>query len=122
MEVVARDPDVSSLGASVQSFATLLIENTPTLVKEKLGRWGVVDYKAIFSRAIALNVIFAEAPTRETLGAEFIRHYYRFADQIYTCHRSLVNQPAMPTIEFEFDLFASGEYSRMLEREWEERS
>lgn len=121
LEVVARDAGVRGFGLGIQNFATLLIDNTPPIVKEKLTRWGVVDYRAIFSRAIALNILFAEAPTRELLGGEFIRHYYRFADQVYQCHRSIVQPPVVANLDFEFDLFASGEYSRMLEREWEDQ-
>lgn len=120
LEVIGRDAEVRKLGLGIQNFATLLIDNTPPIVKDKLTRWGVVDYKAIFSRAIALNILFAEAPTRDLLGSEFVRHYYRFADQVYQCHRSIVQPPAVSNLEFEFDLFASGEYSRMLEREWEQ--
>src|SRR3974377_84072 len=38
-------------GIQPQSFATLLIEDTPPEVADKLRAWGVVEYKNIFSRA-----------------------------------------------------------------------
>lgn len=118
LEHVGRD-GMDLEGLTLQSFASLLIEDTPPLVREKLARWGVVDFKSIFSRAIALNVMFAECPRRELLGDEFVRNYYRYADTVYVCHRGMHPFRVASSELFDFDLFASGEYSRMLEREWE---
>jgi len=104
-----------------QSFAVFLIENTPPKVAAKLKAWGVADYKAIFMRAIGLNSVFAEAPERYQLSDEFIRHYYRYADHLYFCRQQATIFPSIDAEEFDFDLFASGEYTRMLEQEWEDR-
>ena len=73
----------------------------------------------IFARAIALNAIFAEAPDPYLLSMDFTRNYYRFADNIYR----MLMQDGYKQVEpadLQFDLYASGEYSRMLEREWGE--
>ena len=75
---------------------------------------------SIFTRALGLNVMFAGAPERAVLADEFIRNYYRYADQLYASRQ---NQTAFTSAEglgFEFEIFASGEYARLLEREWEE--
>jgi hypothetical protein len=120
VEVVSRDKEMAAAGLHTHSFANLLIQNTPAVVREKLTRWGVVDYRSIFSRGLALNVLFAEVPQQESLGPDFIRHYYRYADQVYLCHSQVVQSLELDPKQFEFDLFASGEYSRMLEREWQE--
>jgi hypothetical protein len=87
-------------------------------VREKLTRWGVVDFRSIFSRAIGLNALFADAPPRELLGTDFIRNYFRFADQMFACRMSLGPFTHLSAANFAFELYASGEYSRMLEREW----
>jgi hypothetical protein len=120
IEVSERDPDLNRAGLCFQSFAAILVEDPPKNVKEKLKKWGVADYKSIFARALGLNVIFADAPDRLQLADEFIRHYYRYADQLFACRQLLWTFGEIQPKHFEFDLFASGEYSRMLEREWQE--
>ena len=52
-------------------------------MQAKLKKWGVSDYKSIFSRALGLNAIFSAVPDREVLTDEFVRHYYRYADQMF---------------------------------------
>jgi hypothetical protein len=89
------------------------------MVRDKLCRWGVADYKHIFSRAIGLNTVFSNPPARGDLSGEFIRHYYRFADQMYRCLLGIHTYTEINCREFTFDLYASGEYTRILEREWE---
>ena len=118
LELAARDADLQGAGVTFQSFADLLVQDPPAAVREKLKRWGVVDYRAIFSRAIGLNAIFPEAPEREMLGDDFIRNYFRFADQMYSCRMALAPFARIASANFVFELYASGEYSRMLEREW----
>lgn len=119
MELVERDEELSLAGIQPQSFARLLVDDPPAPVREKLTRWGVADYKAIFSRAIGLNTIFADTPSREVLTTDFIRNYYRFADTLYLLWRRATDSFEISSETFDFDLYASGEYSRMLEREWE---
>ncbi len=119
MELAERDGELQISGIQPQSFARLLVEDPPDAVRDKLTRWGVADYKAIFSRAIGLNAVFAEAPSREILTADFIRNYYRFADTMYLLWQRANDSSDINCDTFDFDLYASGEYSRMLEREWE---
>src|SRR5205823_218943 len=77
MDCVQRHPAAPSSGIRPQSFAALLIQTTPEHVCEKLRKWGVTDFKTIFSRGIGLNTLFATAPGRDTLSDEFVRNYYR---------------------------------------------
>ena len=119
MELVDRDERLRTRGIQLQSFASMLSEDPPPSVREKLSKWGVADYRHIFSRALGLNAIFANPPSREDLSAEFIRHYYRFADQMYRCQLSLHAFTEISCRNFTFELYASGEYARILEREWE---
>src|SRR5579864_5421 len=44
------------------SFAAYLVHNTPLEVQTKLRKWGVADYKTIFTRALGLNAMFVDVP------------------------------------------------------------
>ncbi len=122
MDVVSRHPAEFPEGLCPQSFAAYLVQNTPSAVQEKLRKWGVNDYRAIFSRGIALNLMFSDAPVQARLAGEFVRNYHRYADQIFTCHQSQGEWTAINPQRCSFELFASGEYSRMLEESWGEQA
>jgi hypothetical protein len=118
LEIVERDQTLKTAGIKQQSFATLLVEDPPDNVRDKLKVWGVADYKAIFSRALGLNAVFNEVPDRTDLAGEFIRNYYRYADHMFACTQQMAAFAEIRSKNFQFDLFASGEYTRLLEREW----
>ncbi len=120
LELVERTPEFSDTGIKYQSFAAYLVGHTPEAVQAKLKKWGVSDYRAIFSRALGLSAVFAEVPQREMLTDEFIRHYYRYADQLFQIRQGEAVFSDISGLGFELEIFASGEYSRMLEREWAE--
>jgi hypothetical protein len=117
-EGLRREPELRNTGIEPQSFASLLIDDPPAHVREKLTNWGVQDYRAIFARSIGLNAIFAEPPDQSFLAPDFIRHYHYYADQTYTCWRASRDYSRIRSEDFSFELYASGEYSRLLEREW----
>jgi hypothetical protein len=119
IEHTAPDPEIAAAHYVYQSYATYLVEHTPPNVIAKLKAWGVADYKAIFMRAIGLNCMFAQVPEREVLADEFIRHYYRYADHIYFCRQQATIYSQIEAGTFDFELYASGEYTRMLEKQWE---
>src|ERR1700693_4313542 len=83
LEFVERSPDLCASGIKYQSFAAYLVNQTPLEVQAKLRKWGVADYKAIFSRALGLSTVLSAAPERDTLSDEFVRNYYRYADQLF---------------------------------------
>jgi hypothetical protein len=118
VEWVQRVPQLAALEIRRQSFAALLTKDPPEAVKEKLVRWGVVDYVSIFSRAIGMNAVFVEPPPFETLNEDFLRHYHRYPDFLYRCYMESEPYQSVSPSNFRFALFASGEYSRMLESEW----
>jgi hypothetical protein len=120
LEQVDRQPDLRDAGVRFQSFAAYLIHNTPAAVQSKLRRWGVADYKAIFTRALGLNAILTDVPERYMLADEFVRNYYRYADQMFVCRQGQTQFADLSDFGFEFEIYASGEYSRLLEREWAE--
>jgi len=119
LDWAARAPGLAGMEVRVQSFAGLLTGGTPAGVKEKLESWGVADYSSIFSRAIGLNTLFTAPPAFDALSEEFLRNYHRYADAMYRCFMQLEPHLTVAARNFRFDLFASGEYSRLLESEWE---
>ena len=118
MDFVSRQPELKDAGIKAQSFADRLVTDPPAIVEAKLRRWGVGDFRSIFSRAIGLNVLFADVPAREILGEEFIRGYARYADEIFNSRQGQVTFADLRQFPLEFEVFASGEYTRMLERQW----
>ena len=111
---------VRDLALAPQSFAGLLTTHPPPAVRDKLLRWGVSDYVSIFSRAIGLHAAFAEPPSPELVTAEFLRSYYRYADALYRAWLDAQPYPAITSANFRFELYASGEYSQLLESQWAE--
>ena len=120
LEHVERQPGFQESGIKFQSFAAYLVNHTPPTVQAKLRKWGVADFKSIFMRAIGLNAILAAVPDRGILADDFVRNYYRYADSIFLCRQSQAPFTDIANMNFEFEIYASGEYSRMLEREWSE--
>jgi hypothetical protein len=120
LEHMERQPGFRDTGIKFQSFAAYLVQSTPPIVQAKLRKWGVADFKSIFMRALGLNAILSEVPERGILADDFVRNYYRYADSIFLCRQSQTPFTDIAHMNFEFEIFASGEYSRMLEREWSE--
>lgn len=119
LEFINSFEELRTPGIREQSFADLLVQDPPSTVKEKLKAWGVLDYRSIFSRAIGLNTIFAQPPDREQVSEEFIRNYYRYADHLYACRQQVTPFAEISSLNFHFEIYASGEYTRMLEKAWE---
>ncbi len=117
-EVADREKKLEATGLSRSSFASLLVSQSPSHIQEKLQGWGVADYKSLFSRALGLSAVFARAPEADIAQAGFLLDYHRYADAFFRCwSESQTGRPVTPD-EFTFELYASGEYSRILEREW----
>ena len=101
-----------------QSFAGLLTADAPSKVRQKLTGWGVADYVSIFSRAIGLNAVFAEPPALTSLSEEFLRGYHRYADHLFQGYMEAQPHCTLKNANFPFELYASSEYSKILENEW----
>jgi len=119
VEWTERVPELRDAEIHRQSFAGLLTGGAPDSVKEKLIRWGVSDYISIFSRAIGLNTMFLEPPPCSSLAEEFLRNYHRYADSLFRCYQDSQPHRIIASKNFAFELYASSEYSRLLESEWE---
>lgn len=120
LDFVGSIPELKDAGIREQSFAEFLVQCPPERVRAKLRGWGVFDYKSIFSRAIGLNAVFCEPPDESQVSAEFIRNYFRFADHMFTCRQQMQAFTEVTIENFQFEIYASGEYSRLLEKAWEE--
>jgi hypothetical protein len=117
-ECASRIDALSGIPINGRSFANLLTSSPPPNVKEKLISWGVGDYSSIFCRAIGLNTIFAEPPAFSALTEEFLANYHQYADALYRAYMEGEAHRTLTPANFTFELYASGEYSRMLENEW----
>src|SRR6185312_14427937 len=117
-EVAQADPELSQLSLSAESFIPLLVDQVPPAVKKKLEAWGVVDFTALFRRAIGLHMVFSEPPPVGCLNTEFLRRYHRFMDQWFELR--MMQSQGQPCAEdrFTYDLYASGEYAQTLEQNW----
>jgi hypothetical protein len=122
MECSEGQAELHEAGVMEQSFAAMLVQAPPEPVKQKLVLWGVVDYASIFSRAIGLNALFATPPDFAVLGEEFLSHYHSYTDHLFQCYLNSETYTAIEARNFSFQLYASGEYSRMLESEWGKES
>jgi hypothetical protein len=119
-EWTSRIPELGGLELRPQSFARLLTSHPPAAVKEKLIRWGVSDHQSIFCRAIGLNAVLTQPLPVEAVTEEFLSNYHRYADALYRCYLDSAPPTAITAANFSFDLYASGEYSQMLESQWAE--
>ena len=120
LELVGRKQERLPRGITYQSFADLLIQGSPETVQAKLRKWGVADYQSIFTRALGLYAMFADVPPREVLANDFVRNYFRYADQVFTVKQGETPFQVLNSSDFNFELYSSGEYSRMLEHSWGE--
>jgi hypothetical protein len=102
-----------------QSFAALLVEEPPETVRLKLEGWGVTDRRAVFSRAIGIHGLFENPPPPESLSPTFLRNYHRFADHAYICFQHLQAFLPLDAKKFDFQVYASEEYAKMLSDQWE---
>jgi hypothetical protein len=119
-EFVERTPQLEGAEIRGQSFAGLLTGSPPPPVLSKLMAWGVADYAALFSRGIGLKSAFVAPPPLDLLTAEFVTAYHRNADALFRCYMESQAHRTIDHQNFHFDLYASGEYTRMLETQWEE--
>ncbi len=119
-DFAGRTPGLRGRLLPPDSFIGLLLSETPEDVRQKLQSWGVDAYSIIFSRALGLHALFEGLPPRDLLSRRFVRYYHQFADLAFQCRQGLFRHARASGEEFAFELYASGEYSTKLEREWSE--
>lgn len=101
-----------------ETFTVFLVQHMPAHVRSKLEGWGVLDFASLFRRAVGLHAVFQNMPAADTLSPDFLRRYHRHVDQWYEQRlKDSAFDRAQPD-EFIFDLYASGEYTLLLEQSW----
>jgi len=96
----------------------LLVEDPPEGVIRKMQTWGVSDFRTIFARALGLTVVFPDPPAGEQLSETFVRDFAVYADALYRARRQALPATAAEAHSFRFEVYASGEYARLLEQAW----
>jgi hypothetical protein len=116
LELAAADPDLGDLREG--TLLDLLVKDPPESVAAKMHSWGVTDFRAIFARALGLNAAFPHPPSREQIGESFARNFARYSDALYRARRQSLPEAQVETQRFHFEVYASGEYARLLEKSW----
>jgi hypothetical protein len=118
VETAIASPLFEGRRLRMESFAVFLVQHVPPHVRAKLEGWGVLDFCSLFRRSFGLHGVFQELPGAEAFSCEFLRRYHRYLDHWYEQRlRDRVFDKPEPH-EFIFDLYASGEYTLMLEQSW----
>jgi len=107
------------LRVNAQCFSAVIVDSPPASVRKKLEDWGVSDRRAVFSRAIGIRCLFEEPPDIDMLSPMFLENYHRFADYSYICFQQMKPWQPMDDATFDFPIYASEEYSRMLAEQWQ---
>jgi hypothetical protein len=107
-------------GVAEASFISLLLFDPPPSVTRKLTEWGVGNYQIVFSRALGLNTMYPFPPGPDNLSEPLLRNFHLYADALFDLRLKMSPGPELRGDEYTFDLYASNEYSRMLERSWNE--
>lgn len=118
MDQMERSGNVG-LRINAQCFSALIVDSPPESVKKKLEDWGVSDRRAVFSRAIGIRCLFEEPPEIDMLSPMFLEHYHRFADYSYICFQQMKPWQPMDGESYDFPIYASEEYSRLLADQWQ---
>ena len=118
MDQMERSGNVG-LRTNAQCFSALIVDSPPESVKKKLEDWGVSDRRAVFSRAIGIRCLFEEPPDIDMLSPMFLEHYHRFADYSYICFQQMRPWQPMDGGSYDFAIYASEEYSRLLAEQWQ---
>jgi hypothetical protein len=114
-----RGSDAADERIIEQSFAALVVESPPEAVGRKLEGWGVTDRRAVFSRAIGVHSVFQEPPPASSLSSIFLKNYHRYADHAYICYQHSKAFLPLDASIFQFELYASEEYARLLSDKWD---
>ncbi len=118
MDQMERSGNIG-LRINAQCFSGLIVDSPPESVKKKLEDWGVSDRRAVFSRAIGIRCLFEEPPDIDMLSPMFLEHYHHFADYSYICFQQMKSWQPLDGGSFDFPIYASEEYSRLLSEQWQ---
>jgi hypothetical protein len=67
---------------------------------------------------VGLQALFTQPPPFEILRGEFLSSYHRYADALFCSYLESRPHRTISPGQFPFDLYASGDYTKMLETQW----
>lgn len=114
-----ENPRLVSAGISEASLIGLLLFDPPTQLIRKMQDWQVTNYQVIFSRALGVNAAFPDPPSPEQVSENFLRDMNHYADALFDCRFRQRNDVEMRSVEYDFEIYTSAEYTRILETSWE---
>ena len=91
----------------------MLAGDPPDNVRQKLLKWGVSDYAAVFVRASGWNSVFPEPPKFDLLTDHFLGSYHHYGDARFGCFMEFEPFRKISTANFRSELYASGKYPRL---------
>ena len=106
--------------AAEASFISLLLFDPPPPVTRKLTEWGVGNYQIVFTRALGLNTVYPLPPGPNSLSEPLLRNFHQYADALFDLRLKMSPGAELRGDQYTFDVYASNEYSRLLERSWNE--
>ncbi len=116
LDLAARNAEVASLNES--TLLDLLISSTPENIVKKMEQWEVHDFQAIYARAIGLHAVFPCPPETGQVSETLLQSFHLYADALYEVRLKSAPKVEFPEIDFAFEVYASGEYARLLEQSW----
>jgi hypothetical protein len=114
-DFASRDAALRQAGVREQSFADLLVNQTPPNVGARFSAWGVLDYRPIISRSIGLNAVFPYPPAFKVVAEEFLEDVCAYADGLFHSYQSVKPFPRLDAERFSVALYTSDEYVHTLE-------
>ena len=116
VEMVAGNPHTDGLGES--SFVNLLLFDPPAAVIRKMHDWDVPNFQLVFARAIGLNSVYPVPPAATGVSEPLLRSFHLYADALFEARVRLAPGAEIRHEDFDFEIYSSGEYARLLERDW----
>jgi len=105
---------------SEASFVSMLLFDPPPNVPRKMTEWGVGNYQIIFSRALGLNTVYPFPPGVDSISEPLLRHFHHYADTLFDLRLKTFAGAELCGAQCQLEIYASSEYSRLLERSWSE--
>jgi hypothetical protein len=115
-----EDSNLVAAGISEASLIGLLLFDPPMQLVRKMQEWHVGNFQVIFSRALGVNAAFPDPPSPEQVAESFLRDMNHYADALFDCRFRQRNEVEARSADYDFEIYTSAEYTRMLESGWEE--
>ncbi len=118
LEMAPGGPDLQ--GVKEASYISMLLFDPPESVTRKMHEWGIGRYQIVFSRALGLNLVYPFPPVAQALSESLLRNFHIYADTLFDLRLKMGAGEELHGQECQFEIYASNEYSKLLERSWRE--